>query len=214
MRVPFILSILLLVAQSSFSQVDNTSKKKTIVIDAKVIPTKKAKKLDVKSDEGFKNAYKKEQKKKTLQQIEDELLRKGILTRTMLANQRLKAKFEKNNAEIPMVDKDLGSFHTKSKNINILCYDFGIVDGDVVTIYKNGVAIVKNYVLDSKYRVFKIPLTIGFNRIDIVAVHEGRLRPNTANFSVYDDKNKVVTSDFWHLAKGAKVTAMIIRDKE
>jgi hypothetical protein len=98
--------------------------------------------------------------------------------------------------------------------MNILSFDFGIIDGDIISIYNNGKLIVNRYTLNEKFRVFKIPLIIGFNRIDIVAEDEGELRPNTGHFSVFDDNKQTVISDRWRLAAGAKVTALVIRDKK
>ncbi len=210
----FVLSLLLLATQSLYSQEDKIGAKKKISIKAKTIPIKKTGSLDFDATKGFKNAYKNSQKTKTQAQKDADLRNKGIITPQMLAEQRLKEKFEKNNLKIPMIDKDLGSFHTKSKNINILSYDFGAIDGDIITIYINGIPVITEYTLDNTFKVFKIPLAIGFNRIDIVAVDEGEFRPNTGRFNIFDDFNATVSSDYWSLAKGAKVTAMIIREKE
>jgi len=204
----FFISIFSLSAQE-----DKIEKKKTVKIHAKTTPIKAPTLLDINATNGFKNAYKNTQSKYKKIATEKALLNKGIITPEMLKNQRLKKNLERGNLKIPMIDKDLGSFKTKSENINIMSSDFGSIDGDVISIYKNGKLIIDRYTLDSNLRTFKIPLSIGFNRIDIVADDEGSLRPNTGHFKIYDDLKNTFKSDLWFLAKGAKVTAMIIRDK-
>ena len=62
-------------------------------------------------------------------------------------------------------------------------------------------------------KVIKIPLDIGFNKIEILATSEGQFRPNSGAFTLFDNFKKEVFSDFWMLAKGAKVIAHIIRIK-
>mgnify|MGYP000325725269 CR=1 FL=1 len=208
-----ILGFLFISMASLNAQEDKIEKKKTIKINAKTTPVKASTLLDINATNGFKNAYKNTQAKYKKIAAEKALLNKGIITPEMLKNQRLKKNLERGNLKIPMVDKDLGSFKTKSENINITSSDFGTIDGDVVSIYKNGKLIIDRYILNSKLKTFKIPLSIGFNRIDIVADDEGTLRPNTGHFIIYDDFKHTFKSDLWFLAKGAKVTAMIIRDK-
>lgn len=195
------------------AQEDKIGKKKTLKINAKTTPIKAAILLDINATNGFKNAYKNTQSKYKKIAAEKALINKGIITPEMLKNQQLKKNLERGNLKIPMIDKDLGSFKTKSENINIVSSDFGSIDGDVISIYKNGKLIIDRYTLNSRLKTFKIPLSIGFNRIDIIADDEGSLRPNTGRFRIYDDFKNTFKSDFWFLAKGAKVTAMIIRDK-
>ena len=208
-----IVTLLLFGVHTGFSQVDD-KKKESIAIKAKIIkPIKKTNSFDKDIKNGFKNAYNNSKKVKTKAQIDAELKNKGIITQKMLNKQRFEKNMEKYNLKIPMTDKDFGSFHTKSKNINISSYDYGLQDGDVVTISKNGKIMIDSYTLTNGVRNFKIPLDIGFNRIEILAINEGSLRPNTGAFKVFDDFNKTIINDLWALAKGAKVIALIIRDK-
>jgi len=206
-------AIATLTIQSISSQEDKIGKKKSVNINARAIPLEKAKSLNINSTNGFKNAYKNSLKTKTSAQIDAELKNKGIITAQMLAQIRINKQAEKFSFQIPMIDKDLGSFHTKSQNINIKSFDYGLYDGDVVSIYKNGILVVDRYTLKNSSKTFKIPLDIGFNQIEILAIDEGRYRPNTGNFTFYDDNLKIIKSDLWALAKGAKVIAMIVRDK-
>lgn len=206
-------ALALIAIQTTSSQEDKVAKKKKVNINAITIPLEKAKSLNINSTNGFKNAYKNSLKTKTPAQVDAELKNKGIITAQKLAQIRMNKNAEKFSFKVPMIDKDLGSFHTKSPNINIKSADYGLYDGDVVSIYKNGLLVVSNYTLKNHSKTFKIPLDIGFNQIEIIAIDEGKYRPNTGSFTFYDDFQNIVKSDYWALAKGAKVKALIIRNK-
>ncbi|CAA0186272.1 conserved exported hypothetical protein [Tenacibaculum maritimum] len=182
-------------------------------ISAPVTTIKKPTSLDFNNNNGFKTAHKKQQQKERNIALEKAIETKGIFTPKMLAKQRYLKNMEGFRSEIPMIDKDLGSFNTKSKNIHISGADFGQIDGDVISIYRNGVKLFSNYTLGRNTKIFTIPLEIGFNKIEILAIDEGKLRPNTGAFTIYDDYKNVFLSDLWSLAKGAKVIAHIIREK-
>ena len=207
------MSFLFISTISLNAQEDKVGEKKTIKIDAKIKTVKAHTSLDINATNGFKNAYKNTQSKYKKIAEEKALKNKGIITPEMLKSQRLKKNLERGNIKIPMVDRDLGVFKTKSDKINILSSDFGTVDGDVVSIYLNGNLIVDRYTLEGRPKNFSIPLKEGFNKIEIVATDEGRLRPNTGNFKIYDDLKQTFISDLWFLAKGAKVIAMVIKEK-
>jgi hypothetical protein len=207
-----IFSFLFISIISLNAQEDKIGKKKTVKINAKSKTVKASNPLEINATNGFKNAYKNTQSKYKKIAEEKALKNKGIITPEMLKSQQLKKNLERGNLQVPMIDRDLGAFRTKSENINIRSSDFGTIDGDVVSIFRNGRLIVDKHVLKGQVESFKIPLTKGFNKIEIVAIDEGRLRPNTGNFVIIDDLNQTFISDFWYLAKGAKVYAMIIRE--
>ena len=208
------------IMSASFAQVDGSfggKKEKNTSFGFKTTPAEEVKKpsaLEFGSDVGFKSAHQEHQKKLEKQRAEKEFENKGIITPELQRKITLQKKAEKYNLKIPLIDKDMGTFRTKSKNINIDAVDFGQIDGDIITILNNGKPIVKNYYLKQNSKKFTIPLQIGFNKIEILAVDEGSLRPNTGAFTVYDDLNEVVVSDLWQLAKGAKVIAMVIKEEE
>jgi hypothetical protein len=194
----------------------NTDKGTVDIISLKT--TKRAEKtssIELKGNNGFKNAFDKEKEKLKRKKSESDFNNKGILTKKMLRRNLFKQYMEKNSIQIPMIDKDIGVFNTTSVDINIDCFDYGIIDGDKITILKNNIPIVINYVLKREFtdKVIKIPLDIGFNKIEILATSEGQFRPNSGAFTLFDNFKKEVFSDFWMLAKGAKVIAHIIRIK-
>ena len=175
---------------------------------------KEPKTLDFKNNSGFKTAHKKQQKEYQKKQVEKNLETKGVITPQLLRKMTLQKLSEKHSFKIPMIDKDLGTFRTTSKDININAYDFGLLDGDVVSIYINDIIVKENYTLLNYSKTIRIPLEMGFNKVIIKAVDEGKLRPNTGAFTVFDNYGAEVISDMWTLAKGAKVIALIIREKK
>ena len=213
-------SMILVSSYQLSAQLDNSSRnsEKGSMNILSLKTTKKAKKtssIELNGNNGFKNAFDKEKEKLKRKKSESDFNNKGILTKKMLRRNLFKQYMEKNSIQIPMIDKDIGVFNTTSVDINIDCFDYGIIDGDKITILKNNIPIVINYVLKREFtdKVIKIPLDIGFNKIEILATSEGQFRPNSGAFTLFDNFKKEVFSDFWMLAKGAKVIAHIIRIK-
>ena len=56
-------------------------------------------------------------------------------------------------------------------------------------------------------------LSEGKNTVDIIALNQGESGPNTAEFVVYDDKGKVISSKEWNLLTGVKATIIFNNEK-
>ena len=216
----FILSIFLLGSFSLFAQLDKTKsggekgKIKAIVRkNAKKVDKPKA--INLVGTDGFKKAFEKEKEKLRKQQQQRNLHNKGILTQAKLSEERFLKSFKRINGQyiIPKIDQDLGSVHTNSASVNVICRDFQYPDGDRVTIMVNGVPVVVNIVLKQRYQRFNIPLEVGINKISFVALNQGTSGPNTAAFKVYNDAGMLLSSNEWNLATGAKATLVVAKDK-
>ncbi len=175
----------------------------------------KPKSIDLNGKGGFQKAYEKEQQKLRQQQQDQKINNKGILTQAKLSEERFMKNFKKINGQYmyPKIDQDLGSVHTNSASVNIICRDFQYPDGDRVTILVNGVPVVMNIVLKQRYQKFNIPLEVGLNRIAFMALNQGTSGPNTAAFKVYNDAGMLLSSNEWNLATGAKATLVVAKDK-
>lgn len=184
------------------------------VIEAPAKEVKKPISLEPENDNGFKTANKKLQKQRKKQQAEQELEKKGIITPEMVAKQNFKKNFEGKLANYPMIDMDLGSFHTDSEFVYISSYDFGRFDGDKVSISVNGKRIHNNYLLTPKIKTIKIPLEIGINKVEVTALNEGQLSPNTGYFAFFESNKQVIKEGEWMLATGAKVIAIVVRNEK
>ena len=108
-------------------------------------------------------------------------------------------------------DAYLGDIATISDAANIVCRDFEYVDGDRVRIMVNDEIVVQNLTLDSSFRGINLKLGEGFNKIDFIALNQGDSGPNTAELRIYDDNKKLISSNQWNLATGAKATLIIVK---
>ena len=108
-------------------------------------------------------------------------------------------------------DAYLGDVATVSDAANIVCRDFEYVDGDRVRIMVNDEVVVQNLTLDSSFRGINLKLGEGFNKIDFIALNQGDSGPNTAELRSYDDNKKLISSNQWNLATGAKATLIIVK---
>lgn len=212
----FLLSVYQLSAQLDYNSGTKEKGETNVIILNNSKEVLKPSSLELQGNDGFKNAYKKENEKLKKVQKEKALNTKGILTKELARKIKFQKFIEKNTLQIPMIDKDIGVFRTKSANIYLNAFDFGRIDGDQVTVLKNGKPFIIKFTLFSrqKTKTIVIPLDEGFNLIEILAIDEGNYRPNTGAFTLFDDKHKEVFSDLWALAKGAKVIAHIIREKK
>lgn len=215
MKHLFTLSLFLIgVTFSSVAQLDNTSSGKnksgtlgSFKANAKNVT--KPKTIGFGSNKGFKTANDKEKEKRKKIAEEQKLLNKGIVDEALIAKERFSKNFKKINGSYPVIDQDLGSFRSNGKFITVYCRDFQHPDNDRVTVYHNGVPVVYNISLTRSYQKFQIPLDVGLNKIDFRALNQGTSGPNTAGFKVYDDSGKLISSNEWELATGAKATIAI-----
>ncbi len=162
---------------------------------------------------GFKTAKQDLDNQREQERREQEELNKGIITPKQVAQQNHQKYIEGNFLNFPQIDMDLGSFHTKSKHLNIVSYDFGRFDGDRFQVVLNGKIVQQNVLLTPNAQGIKLPLLQGINRVEVIAINEGKLIPNTGYFAFYDDNKQVVKEGKWMLATGAKVIAVVIREK-
>ncbi|HEX5742416.1 MAG TPA: hypothetical protein VFY09_00785 [Flavobacteriaceae bacterium] len=105
----------------------------------------------------------------------------------------------------------LGNVNTKSKQIRIEFRDFGLIDGDRIQIYLNEKIIKQNVVLNGNFFFINLNLEPGFNRIDIQALNEGSVGPNTAAINVYDDLGNLIVSNQWNLTTNEIATLGVLK---
>ena len=71
--------------------------------------------------------------------------------------------------------------------------------------------ITPNLLLDNSFTGFKLPLNKGFNKIDFTALNQGESGPNTAELRVFDDSQKLISSNQWNLSTGATATFIVVK---
>lgn len=110
-------------------------------------------------------------------------------------------------------NQNFGNFKTNSKYIKLVYRDHLAFDGDRVQILLNDIIIARNILLESSYKHIIIDLSMGFNKIEILALNQGTSGPNTAEFQVYDDKGELISSNQWELATGFKGTIILAKEQ-
>jgi len=121
-------------------------------------------------------------------------------------------KREEDNANMGYLgDSYLGDVNTSSKTAIIVCRDFEYEDGDRVQITLNDTVLLKDLYLKNKYFMMEIELKPGFNKFDFKALNQGASGPNTAELKVYDDQQKLLSSNQWNLSTGATATFIVVK---
>ena len=80
-----------------------------------------------------------------------------------------------------------------------------------MSILVNDQIVIQNLTLNSTFRGINLKLGEGFNKIDFIALNQGDSGPNTAELRIYDDNERLISSNQWNLATGAKATLIIVK---
>lgn len=109
-------------------------------------------------------------------------------------------------------DVYLGDKITFSKNAQILLRDFGQEDGDYVRVLVNDEEVISKLMLKNQFFTLNLPLKEGFNKIEFLALNQGRLYPNTAELRMYDDLGAPLAIYNWNLSTGAKASIILVKE--
>lgn len=103
----------------------------------------------------------------------------------------------------------LASYKCSTKTAKFVLKDYGDPDGDVVRIWLNGEIVINALTLESAYREIKLDLREGQNLLVIEALNEGSVSPNTAQFSIFNDKGEIIGNNLSGLLTNVKATIII-----
>ena len=109
-------------------------------------------------------------------------------------------------------NQNLGDFKTNSLTAKVMYRDYGQIDGDAISVLLNDNIIVREVYMTGEFQGFEITLEKGFNKIDFLALNQGTLGPNTAEFKVYNDKGALISSSQWNLGTGFKATIILVKE--
>lgn len=109
-------------------------------------------------------------------------------------------------------DMSLGEFVTTSDKMTFICRDHMMFDGDRVQIRVNGKVVVENLLLENSYKEVTVPLEIGFNKIEFVALNQGDAGPNTAELKIIDN-GKLISRNVWNLLTGVKASTVVVKNE-
>lgn len=104
-----------------------------------------------------------------------------------------------------------GDFKTNSEKIQISVRDPQAIDGDYVKITLDGKVIYESIFLDAAFKTIEIPLNVGFNKIEFIALNEGSSFPNTGAFLIRDNGQSIYQEE-WNLSTGFNASFIIIRE--
>ena len=137
----------------------------------------------------------------------------GLKSSGEIFEKRWSKDLEKGGVIKTMSDQFLGEHKVDTKFVNIVCRDHEYPDGDRVRIYVNDYIVKPNLLLRSDYRRVEVSLAQGKNKVEIEALNQGDSGPNTAEFIVYDDKGRVISSKEWNLLTGVKAIIVFHNEK-
>ena len=103
----------------------------------------------------------------------------------------------------------LATYKCSTKIAKFMLKDYGDPDGDVVRIRLNGEVVIDALTLESGYKEIKLNLREGQNLLVIEALNEGLVSPNTAQFSIFNDKGLIIGNNLSGLLTNVKATIII-----
>src|SRR5699024_952193 len=121
----------------------------------------------------------------------------------------------KNEGKMPKGrNQALGDIVTEANRLHVLYRDHQVVDGDRIRVLVNDEVVIYETMLEGHFKGLHLPLEVGINKVDFVALNQGDSGPNTAELHVYDDDGNLVSSNEWNLLTGYKATVVIIKQAE
>ena len=103
----------------------------------------------------------------------------------------------------------LATYKCSTATARFAVRDYGEPDGDNIRIWLNDVLIIPSIYLDSAYKELKLNLREGQNILIIEAINEGFVSPNTAQFTIFNDKGDVIGNNVSGLLTRVKATILI-----
>ena len=98
-----------------------------------------------------------------------------------------------------------------TKKMKMEIWDYGIQDGDIITILNNDIPILENYSVTRKKKSIIVNLSDEKNLIKIITINSGKLKTNTTKLKLYDFRREYeVIAD---LEEGKEATINVVRLK-
>ena len=139
----------------------------------------------------------------------------NFLMETLPEDRDITGKMYVNNEDVTHkrigTSMDLGTVSTTSKEVRVVCRDYSYVDGDIIKLFINGLALERNIVLKGSNSMVYLKLKPGSNRIDFQAQNQGLSGPNTAEVLLYDENDNLISAKEWNLLTGQTATLGVIR---
>lgn len=122
---------------------------------------------------------------------------------------------KKNEGKMPNGEnQSFSDIITEVDKLHVLYRDHQVVDGDRIQVRVNDEIVIFDTMLEAHFKGLHLPLEVGINKVDFVALNQGDSGPNTAELHVYDDDGNLVSSNEWNLLTGYKATVVIIKQAD
>lgn len=108
-------------------------------------------------------------------------------------------------------EKEVMSVFSSKNKLQLILYDGGQEDGDVVSIFVNDKNILNKHLISSQKQILDISLTSDKTRIVIKAESVGTISTNTAVIEINDNENNIRA--LTNLKKGEETTIDILKSK-
>lgn len=110
-------------------------------------------------------------------------------------------------------DMDFGVINSNSDKMTFMFRDHMAFDGDRVDVRLNGKTIAENVLLRPGFTSLNVPMKVGFNKIEFIALNQGQSGPNTAQLRIADDTGSVISNNVWNLLTGVKASVIVVKEE-
>ena len=110
-------------------------------------------------------------------------------------------------------DMDFGVINSNSDKMTFMFRDHMAFDGDRVNVLLNGVVIAENVLLRPGFTTLDVPMKVGFNKIEFIALNQGQSGPNTAQLRIADDTGSIISNNVWNLLTGVKASVIVVKEE-
>jgi len=110
-------------------------------------------------------------------------------------------------------DMDFGVINSNSNQIGFMFRDHMAFDGDRVNILLNGKIIAQDVLLRPGFTTLNVPMEVGFNKVEFVALNQGQSGPNTAQLRITDDNGNLLANNIWNLLTGVKASVVVVKEE-
>lgn len=131
----------------------------------------------------------------------------NVKSKDTLPNNKIINSFIKKIEENRLTSNDVLKLNWNSDNIVLELWDAAVLDDDQIDILINGKSIMGKIVISKKKKTLTIPFHESVCKLEIIAVNEGKLPPNTVNI-VLKDKD-LITPVVTKLKQGEKSSLII-----
>ncbi len=80
--------------------------------------------------------------------------------------------------------KTVQDVKVNNSTVSLSFRDYSSIDGDIITVYLNGVEVLSNLTLDGSYKTYVFTVNSGSNSLQVIAINEGSSSPNTCEVRV------------------------------